>query len=78
MVIRINTRRLAGVIVGVVVDVVVDVVVGVMVGVLVMNGHAPTKLKLAQGIERRAWQRLPHGGRGAVANKQLIAANDAR
>ena len=74
MVIRINTRRLAGVIV----DVVVDVVVGVMVGVLVMNRHAPTKLKLAQGIVRLAWQRLPHGGRGAVANKQLIAANDAR
>ena len=56
MVIRINTRRLAGVIVGVV----VDVVVGVMVGVLVMNGHAPTKLKLAQGIVRLAWQWLPH------------------
>ncbi len=74
MVIRINTRRLAGEIVGVV----VDVVVGVMVGVLVMNGHAPTKLKLAQGIVRLAWQRLPHGWRGAVANKQLIAAHDAR
>ena len=74
MVIRINTRRLAGVIVGVV----VDVVVGVMIGVLVMNRHTPTKLKLAQGIVRRAWQRLPHGGRGAVANKQLIAAHDAR
>ena len=74
MVIRINTRRLAGVIVGVV----VDVVVGVMVGVLVMNKHAPTKLKLAQGIVRLAWQRLPHGWRGAVANKQLIAAHDAR
>ena len=73
MVIRINTRRLAGEIVGVV----VDVVVGVMVGVLVMNGHAPTKLKLAQGIVRLAWQRLPHGWRGAVANKQLIAAHDA-
>ena len=78
MVIRINTRRLAGEIVSVVVDVVVDVVVGVMVGVLVMNGHAPTKLKLAQGIVRLAWQRLPHGWRGAVANKQLIAAHDAR
>ena len=74
MVIRINTRRLAGEIV----SVVVDVVVGVMVGVLVMNGHAPTKLKLAQGIVRLAWQRLPHGWRGAVANKQLIAAHDAR
>ena len=74
MVIRINTRRLAGEIVGVV----VDVVVGVMVGVLEMNGHAPTKLKLAQGIVRLAWQRLPHGWRGAVANKQLIAAHDAR
>ena len=74
MVIRINTRRLAGEIVGVV----VDVVVGVMVGVLVMNGHAPTKLKLAQGIVRLAWQRLPRGWRGAVANKQLIAAHDAR
>ena len=74
MVIRINTRRLAGVIVGVV----VDVVVGVMIGVLVMNRHAPTKLKLAQGIVRLAWQRLPHGWRGAVANKQLIAAHDAR
>ncbi len=74
MVIRINTRRLAGVIVGVV----VDVVVGVMVGVLVMNKHAPTKLKLAQGIVRLAWQRLPHEWRGAVANKQLIAAHDAR
>ena len=74
MVIRINTRRLAGEIIGVV----VDVVVGVMVGVLVMNGHAPTKLKLAQGIVRLAWQRLPHGWRGAVANKQLIAAHDAR
>jgi len=74
MVIRINTRRLAGVIVGVV----IDVVVGVMVGVLVMNRHAPTKLKLAQGIVRLAWQRLPHGWRGAVANKQLIAAHDAR
>ena len=78
MVIRINTRRLAGVIVGVVVDVVVDVVVGVMVGVLVMNRHALTKLKLAQGIVRLAWQRLPHRWRGAVANKQLIAAHDAR
>lgn len=74
MVIRINTRRLAGEIVGVV----VDVVVGVMVGVLVMNRHTPTKLKLAQGIVRLAWQRLPHGWRGAVANKQLIAAHDAR
>ena len=74
MVIRINTRRLAGVIVGVV----VDVVVGVMFGVLVMNGHAPKKLKLAQGIVRLAWQWLPHGWRGAVANKQLIAAHDAR
>ena len=74
MVIRINTRRLAGVIVGVV----VDVVVGVMIGVLVMNRHTPTKLKLAQGIVRLAWQRLPHGWRGAVANKQLIAAHDAR
>ena len=74
MVIRINTRRLAGVIVGVV----VDVVVGVMFGVLVMNRHTPTKLKLAQGIVRLAWQRLPHGWRGAVANKQLIAAHDAR
>ena len=74
MVIRINTRRLAGVIVGVV----VDVVVGVMIGVLVINRHAPTKLKLAQGIVRLAWQRLPHGWRGAVANKQLIAAHDAR
>lgn len=74
MVIRINTRRLAGVIVGVV----VDVVVGVMIGVLVMNRHALTKLKLAQGIVRLAWQRLPHGWRGAVANKQLIAAHDAR
>ena len=56
MVIRINTRRLAGVIVGVV----VDVVVGVMIGVLVMNRHTPTKLKLAQGIVRLAWQWLPH------------------
>ena len=74
MVIRINTRRLAGVIVGVV----IDVVVGVMIGVLVMNRHAPTKLKLAQGIVRLAWQRLPHGWRGAVTNKQLIAAHDAR
>jgi len=74
MVIRINTRRLAGEIVGVV----VDVVVGVMVGVLVKNRHTPTKLKLAQGIVRLAWQRLPHGWRGAVANKQLIAAHDAR
>ena len=74
MVIRINTRRLAGVIVGVV----IDVVVGVMVGVLVMNRHAPTKLKLAQGIVRLVWQRLPHGWRGVVANKQLIAAHDAR
>ena len=78
MVIRINTRRLAGVIVGVVVDVVVDVVVGVMIGVLVMNRHTPTKLKLAQGIVRLTWQRLPHGWHGAVANKQLIAAHDAR
>ena len=78
MVIRINTRRLAGVIVGVVVDVVVGVMIGVMIGVLVMNRHAPTKLKLAQGIVRLAWQRLPHGWRGAVANKQLIAAHDAR
>ena len=74
MVIRINTRRLAGVIVGVV----VDVVVGVMIGVLVMNRHTPTKLKLAQGIVRLAWQWLPHGWRGTVANKQLIAAHDAR
>ncbi len=74
MVIRINTRRLAGVIVGVV----VDVVVGVMIGVLVMNRHTPTKLKLAQGIVRLVWQRLPHGWRGTVANKQLIAAHDAR
>ena len=74
MVIRINTRRLAGVIVGVVVDVVVDV----MIGVLVMNRHAATKLKLAQGIVRLAWQRLPHGWRGAVANNQLIATHDAR
>ena len=74
MVIRINTRRLAGVII----VVVVDVVVGVMIGVLVMNRHAPTKLKLAQGIVRLAWQRLPHGWRGAVTNKQLIAAHDAR
>ena len=74
MVIRINTRRLAGVIVGVV----VDVVVGVMIGVLVINRHALKKLKLAQGIVRLAWQRLPHGWRGIVANKQLIAAHDAR
>ncbi len=74
MVIRINTRRLAGVIVGVV----IDVVVGVMIGVLVMNRHALTKLKLAQGIVRLAWQRLPHRWRCAVADKQLIAAHDAR
>jgi len=77
MVIRINTRRLAGV-VDVVVDVVVGVMVSVMVGVLVMNRHTPTKLKLAQGIVRLVWQRLPHGWRGTVANKQLIAAHDAR
>ena len=41
MVIKINTRRLAGVIVGVV----VDVVVGVMIGVLVMNRHCSNEIK---------------------------------